>query len=56
MAIMFYYLCDRKYVESEVNKGTKKPVGRWFYPLARYVFTPLCFVVLIVGAVLGGIG
>lgn len=56
MAIMFYYLFDRKYVESEVNKGTKKPVGRWFYPLARYVFTPLCFVVLIVGAVLGGIG
>lgn len=56
MAIMFYYLCDRKYVESEVNKGTKKPVGRWFYPLARYVFTPVCFVVLIVGAVLGGIG
>lgn len=56
MAIMFYYLCDRKFVESEVNKGTKKPVGRWFYPLARYVFMPVCFVVLIVGAVLGGIG
>jgi NSS family neurotransmitter:Na+ symporter len=56
MAIMFYYLCDRKYVESEVNKGTKKSIGRWFYPLAKYVFTPVCFVVLIVGAVLGGIG
>lgn len=56
MAIMFFYFCDRKEVESEVNKGTKKSIGKWFYPLAKYVFTPVCFLVLIVGAILGGIG
>lgn len=56
MAVMFFWICGRDYVEKEVSKGCSKKIGKWFYPLAKYVFTPLCFIVLIAGAVLGGIG
>ncbi len=54
--VMFFWVGGRDYVEAEVNKGRQKKIGGWFYPLARYVFCPICFLVLIVGAVMGGIG
>ena len=34
----------------------KKPLGRWFYPMAKYLFCGVTLLVLILGAVLGGIG
>lgn len=55
-SIMFFWVLGRKFVETEVNKGRKKPIGNWFYPLGKYVFTGMCILVLIVGAVMGGIG
>ncbi len=54
--IMFFWLLGKKFVEKEVNKGRPKPIGKWFFPVAKYVFCPVCFVVLIVGAIMGGIG
>ena len=56
MGIMFFWIGDREFVESEVNKGAQKTVARWFYPLCKYVFCPICFIVLIAGAISGGIG
>ncbi|NPD31303.1 sodium-dependent transporter [Eggerthellaceae bacterium zg-1084] len=55
-AVMFYWLFTRERVEHEVNLGRRKPLGAWFYPLAKYVFCPIVLVVLVVGAVMGGIG
>ena len=55
-AIMFFWGCGKRYVEEQVNLGRKKPVGKMFYPLCKYVFCPVCFLVLILGIVLGGIG
>lgn len=56
-AIMFFWLCKREYVESEVNKGRgDRPMFTWFYPLCKYVLCPICFLVLILGALNGGIG
>lgn len=55
-SVMFFWLFGKRYVESQVNRGRKKPLGTWFYPLGKYVFTGLCFLVLVVGAVVGGIG
>lgn len=55
-SIMFFWVLGRKFVEAEVNKGRKKPIGSWFYPLGKYVFTGMCILVLIVGAMMGGIG
>ncbi|MBQ7295655.1 MAG: sodium-dependent transporter [Clostridia bacterium] len=54
--IMFFWVLGKKFVESEVNKGRIKPIGKWFYPLAKYVFCGVCVLVLIAGALLGGIG
>lgn len=54
--IMFFWVLGKKFVEKEVNKGRAKPIGKWFYPAAKYVFCGVCVLVLIAGAILGGIG
>ncbi len=54
--IMFFWVCGKKYVEAEVNKGREKKLTELFYPFCKYVFVPICFVVLILGSVFGGIG
>ncbi len=54
--IMFFWVLGKKFVEAQVNKGRNKPLGKWFFPVAKYVFCPVCFIVLIVGAFMGGIG
>ena len=53
--IMFFWVLGRKYVLREVNKGREKPIGGWFYPLAKYGFCGICAAVLLLGILLGGI-
>ena len=55
-AIMFFWFCKREFVEAEVNKGRDKPLFPWFYPLCKYVLCPVCVLVLLLGALNGGIG
>ena len=55
-AIMFFWFCGKEFVEREVNKGRTKPGFPWCFPVCKYVFTPVCFLVLILGALNGGIG
>jgi len=55
-AIMFFWVCGKKYVEEQVNKGAGKPVSGKFYAACKYIFTPICFLVLILGWLMGGIG
>ncbi len=55
-AIMFFWICGKKYVEEQVNKGHTKPVSSKFFPICKYLFCPVCFMVLILGIILGGIG
>ena len=54
--IMFAWVWGKKKVEEEVSKGRAKPVGSWYYPLYKYVFCGLTFIVLIAGVLCGGIG
>ena len=54
--IMFFWVAGKKFVLGEVNDGLQKPIGGWFYPLAKYVYCILCIVALVAGAALGGIG
>ena len=54
--IMFFWVFGKKYVLEAVNRGREKPIGSWFYPLAKYVFCGVCILVLVVGAAVGGIG
>ena len=55
-AIMFFWVAGKAFVDKAVNEGADKPIGKWFYPLAKYGFCGVCILVLIVGAVCGGIG
>ena len=54
--IMFFWGCGKKYVETQVNTGRDKKLTDKFYPICKYIFCPICFLVLILGIVLGGIG
>ena len=55
-AIMFFWCCRKDYVLKQVNKGRSKPIGAWFLPLSKYLFCGVTVLVLILGAVNGGIG
>ena len=54
--IMFFWVFGRSYVESQVNKGRETPLIKMFYPVCKYIYVPVCFLVLILGIALGGIG
>ena len=54
--IMFFWVFGRSYVETQVNKGRETPFVKMFYPVCKYIYVPICFLVLILGIALGGIG
>lgn len=54
--IMFFWVCGKKYVEAQVNLGREKDYRASFYTICKYVYVPVCFIVLILGIALGGIG
>lgn len=55
-AVMFFWVLGRDDALAQVNQARKKPLGRWFYPLAKYLFCGVTLLVLVLGAVMGGIG
>lgn len=54
--IMFFWVCGKKYVMSQVNKGRNHPFTDKFLPVSKYIYCPICILVLILGIALGGIG
>lgn len=54
--VMFFWVCKKQFVLEQVNLSRKKPLGPWFYPLSKYIFCGVTILVLIAGALLGGIG
>ncbi len=50
-AVMFFWVAGKAFVSKAVNSGREKPIGAWFYPLAKYGFCGLCVLVLVVGTV-----
>lgn len=54
--VMFFWVAGKDYVLKAVNEGKLKPIGKWFYPLAKYVYCILAVVALAAGAIFGGIG
>lgn len=55
-AIMFFWIAGKEYVEKHVNIGREKPYASYFYPVCKYIFCPICFLVLVLGWMMGGIG
>ena len=54
--IMFFWVLDKNLAINEVNKGRKKALGSWFYPIGKYIYCSLSLLALILGIVYGGIG
>ena len=54
--IMFFWVCGKTFVEKQVNTGREKPYVSWYHTVCKYFYVPVCFIVLILGIVLGGIG
>lgn len=54
--ILFFWIAGKKFVLENVNMGAGRPIGNWFYPLAKYVYCALALIALVAGAILGGIG
>ena len=56
-AIMFFWVCRKDFVLEQVNKARSKPLGPWFYPVAKYLFCGITLLVIVLSAsVEGGIG
>ena len=54
--IMFFWVAGKKFAEEQVSLGAAKPIGKWFFPVGKYVYCTLALIALIAGAFLGGIG
>ena len=54
--VMFFWVISKEEALKQVNLGSGKAVGAWFYPLGKYVFVICTIVALVAGALLGGIG
>ena len=56
-AVMFFWVCQKGFVLEQVNLARSKPLGGWFYPMAKYVFCGVTLLVLVLGTITeGGIG
>ena len=55
-AVFFFWIYGKEDCLVQVNLARQKPLGGWFYPLAKYGFCGVTVFVLILGALLGGIG
>ncbi len=55
-AITFFWIYGVDKALEEINMGAKKPLGNWFMPLAKYVFVFVSIIVIVLGAIYGGIG
>lgn len=55
-AVSIYYVLGFGEIRKELEEGHKKPLSRFFGPLAKYVYVPLAVIVFVLGIVYGGIG
>ncbi|MBQ8390284.1 MAG: sodium-dependent transporter [Oscillibacter sp.] len=55
-AVMFFWVCRKDYVLEQVNLSRSKPLGGWFYPMAKYLYCGVTILVLVLGATIGSIG
>ena len=54
--VFFYWVLKKEDCLVQVNLARGPPLGRWFYPTAKYLYCGVTVLVLILGAVNGGIG
>ena len=54
--VFFYWVLKKEDCLVQVNLARRRPLVRWFYPTAKYLYCGVTVLVLILGAVNGGIG
>lgn len=54
--IMFFWICPKGYARNQVEMGSRKPLGKWFEPVTKFVFVGITLVVYVLGIFFGGIG
>ena len=54
--VFFFWVWGKDDCLAQVDLARSKPLGGWFYPLAKYGFCGVTVIVLVMGAVKGGIG
>ncbi len=55
-AVIIYMVLGKKEISNELSLGRKKPVGKLFLGIAKFVYIPLAVLVLILSIAYGGIG
>lgn len=55
-AVMFFWVCGKRFAREAVQSGHSKPLSPLFEPMTRYVFCGTTLVVYVLGVVYGGIG
>ena len=54
--IMFFWVCGKGFAAKEIERGSKYKIGGVVEGLGKYVYCGVTLVVLVLGALLGGIG
>ena len=54
--IMFFWVAGKEFAEEQVSIGAYRKIGKWFFPLGKYVYCICALIALVAGAALGGIG
>lgn len=55
-AIMIFWVLGAEKIEEELNQGRKKPLGKAFSFVGKYIYVFVAVLVVILGIALGGIG
>jgi NSS family neurotransmitter:Na+ symporter len=55
-AITFFWVFGVSRARKEINKGAANPIGAWWEPFAKYVFTSVAIIVVILSIIFKGIG
>lgn len=55
-AISVYYILGFRKIRKELEIGRSAPLGRFFEPLAKYIYVPIAVIVFVLGILYGGIG
>ena len=55
-AVSIYYILGFDEIKKELETGRDKPLGKYFKPIAKYIYVPLAVIVFVLGILYGGIG
>ena len=52
-AVSIYYILGYDEIKEELEEGRRKPLGKYFKPLAKYVYVPMSVIVFVLGILYG---